>query len=586
MATKRPTLFMAFLPIAILIGLLGLNVYVYKDNSSYGSNQIALLLAAGVAAVIGFRMGISWIKMREGIIKSISSTMTAIIILLLIGALAGTWLLSGIIPAMVYYGLQILNPAIFLFAACVISSVVSLGTGSSWSTIATVGIALLGIGDALGFEEGLIAGAVISGAYFGDKMSPLSDTTNLAPAMAGTDLFTHIRHMAWTTIPAIIITLLIFLIIGFTSDTSASGGEMDKILSMIESKFNVTPFLFIVPAIVIIMIIKKVPPIPSLLTGTLLGGIFGIVFQPNVVMEVGAETSAVLVVDADIPSAEAQWTDNTNGELLAVAVLSDNGFQADMLRPGTYNVNLANNEGLQGTAQIIIPDFDTDIENSESFPVYMHDERIGEMHIRATRSNYLYASYKAFVNAMSVQTSVQTNDATVDRLLSQRGMEGMLNTIWLILCAMIFGGIMEMTGLLSRITEAIIKLAYNTGSLIAATAGTCVFFNVTASDQYLAIVVPGRMFQDTYKKRGLKPENLSRTLEDSGTVTSVLVPWNTCGATQSSVLGVATIAYLPYCFFNLLSPIITIIYGIIGFKVPHFEEENDEDAMKIIQDAH
>jgi NhaC family Na+:H+ antiporter len=588
MAANKPNLFQALLPIAVLIVLLMLNVYVFDDDASYGSNQIALLLAAGVAAVIGFSLGIKWIKMREGVIKAISSTMTSIIILLLIGALAGTWLLSGIIPAMVYYGLQILNPTIFLFATVVICSVVSLGTGSSWSTVATVGIALLGIGEAMGFDEGLIAGAVISGAYFGDKISPLSDTTNLAPAMAGTDLFTHIRHMTWTTVPAIVITLIIFLFIGFNYDPSGSSGEMDQILSLIQEKFNITPFLFLAPVIVVFMIVKKAPPIPSLLTGTLLGGIFAVIFQPDAVMEVGSETRLISEVrlEGDHKDIQYRWTTENGDELPEAVSMSDDGTSLDMAIPGSYTLAISNDYGLNGTAEIIVPEYNTDISAGNEFPVYSGDEKIGTVVINAERSTYAYSAYKAFVNAMSVPISIETGNENVNKLLQQDGMEGMLNTIWLILCAMIFGGIMEMAGLLARISDAIMQLAYNTGSLIAATAGTCMFFNVTASDQYLAIVVPGRMFQDAYRKRGLKPENLSRALEDSGTVTSVLVPWNTCGATQASVLGVATLTYLPFCFFNLLSPVISVLYGIIGFKIPHLTEEEMKANVKASAESH
>lgn len=564
----RPTLFQAILPILILVSLLGLNVYVYGEDSSYGANQIALLLAAGVAAVIGFRLKITWREMRKGIVDSISSTMTAIIILLLIGALAGTWLISGIIPAMVYYGLQILNPTIFLFAACVISAVVSLGTGSSWSTIATIGIAMLGIGQALGISEGIIAGAVISGAYFGDKMSPLSDTTNLAPAMAGTDLFTHIRHMAWTTIPTISITLIIFLIIGFSYNDSVATGEIDTILGEIEQKFNITPLLFLVPVVVIVMIVKKVPPIPALLTGTLLGALFALIFQPNVILEVGSETKVVANVEGVDESAVLTWED-ANGE----PIESDDGYSISGLKPGSYTVSLSNDFGVTGKAEINIPQYGEPINDSEWLPVYQNEERIGKVRLETERSGFAVSAYKGIINAMSVETQLYSGNEQVDKLLKQKGMEGMLNTIWLILCAMIFGGIMETTRLLERITSALIRLVYNTGSLIGTTAFTCLFFNVTASDQYLSIVVPGRMYSKTYRDRRLKPENLSRTLEDSGTVTSVLVPWNTCGATQASVLGVATGTYMWYCFFNLLSPIVTVLYGIIGFKVPKMTEE-------------
>ena len=471
MNDKTIPYFFALLPILVLILLLAYNVFLYGDNSLGGANQLALLFAAATASMVGVKFGSKWSAILKGISKSISSTTPALIILLLIGALAGTWLLSGIVPAMIYYGLQILNPKIFLFATAVITAIVSLATGSSWSTIATIGIALLGIGQALGLPTGLIGGAIISGAYFGDKMSPLSDTTNLAPAMVGTDLFTHIRYMMYTTIPSFAITLIIFLVIGFTYITS---GEQDinELLSAISNSFNVSGWLFLVPILVIALIIKKTPAIPALLIGTLLGGIFAVIFQSEVVMSI------------------------TNADTLNFS-----------------------------------------------------------------------SAYMAVINAMGSDIAINTDNEMINNLLSTRGMAGMLNTIWLIICAMIFGGAMEAAGLLRRVAEPIIRYAESTGSLIATTVGTCVFFNITASDQYLSIVVPGRMFTDTYKEKGLAPENLSRTLEDSGTVTSVLVPWNTCGATQSAVLGVATFAYLPFCFFNLISPLMTIAYGYFGIKI-------------------
>ena len=471
MNDKKIPYFFALLPILVLILLLAYNVFLYGDNSLGGANQLALLFAAATASMVGVKFGSKWSAILKGISKSISSTTPALIILLLIGALAGTWLLSGIVPAMIYYGLQILNPKIFLFATAVITAIVSLATGSSWSTIATIGIALLVIGQALGLPTGLIGGAIISGAYFGDKMSPLSDTTNLAPAMVGTDLFTHIRYMMYTTIPSFAITLIIFLVIGFTYITS---GEQDinELLSAISNSFNVSGWLFLVPILVIVLIIKKTPAIPALLIGTLLGGIFAVIFQSEVVMSI------------------------TNADTLNFS-----------------------------------------------------------------------SAYMAVINAMGSDIAINTDNEMINNLLSTRGMAGMLNTIWLIICAMIFGGAMEAAGLLRRVAEPIIRYAESTGSLIATTVGTCVFFNITASDQYLSIVVPGRMFTDTYKEKGLAPENLSRTLEDSGTVTSVLVPWNTCGATQSAVLGVATFAYLPFCFFNIISPLMTIIFGYFGINI-------------------
>jgi NhaC family Na+:H+ antiporter len=468
--SKQPSLIQALIPVLFLIILLSLNVAIFGDDALSGSNQIVLILSATVAAIVAIVHGVKWTALQDGIVKSISSAMSSILVLLLIGALAGTWLLSGIVPAMIYYGLQILNPTIFLFAAAIVCSVVSIATGSSWTTAATVGIALIGIGKALGISEGLIAGAILSGAYFGDKMSPLSDTTNLAPAMAGTDLFTHIRYMALTTVPSITITLIIFLVIGFTQDVSGQVTSTDIILQAINDRFNINGLLFIVPVAVVVMIVKNVPAIPALLAGTLLGGIFALIFQPHLVTEI-----------AGIGGAKGMY--------------------------------------------------------------------IGVM------------------KALYGDISITTNNDMVNDLLSSGGMAGMLGTIWLILSAMVFGGVMERAGFLKAIASAIIKFVNSTGSLVASTVGSCVFFNVTASDQYLAIVVPGRMYADIYKEKGLAPQNLSRSLEDSGTVTSVLVPWNTCGAYHSSVLGVATIAYAPFCFFNIISPFMSIFYAYAGIKI-------------------
>jgi len=470
MTEKKPTLFQSLIPILFLIGLLIVNVNLYGDGTLGGANQMALLFSAAVASIVAIFIGQRWTDIFEGIVESISSAMSAIIILLLIGALAGTWMISGVVPAMIYYGLEVLNPTIFLVATCLVCIVVSLATGSSWTTVATVGIALMGIGQVLGIQEGMIAGAIISGAYFGDKMSPLSDTTNLAPAMAGTDLITHIKHMAWTTIPSISVTLIIFLVMGFFVSSTTNVEGVEALQSAIASKFNISPWLFLVPVAVIGMILKKVPAVPALMAGSLLGGLFAVLTQQDIVRSLAGDDSFA-------------------------------------------------------------------------------------------------SSYMVVIDAMTTDVSIVTDNELVNDLLSTGGMYGMLNTIWLIICAMIFGGAMEASGMLKRITQSIIHLAKTTGSLIATTAGTCVLFNLTASDQYLAIVVPGRMFASEYKDRDLAPENLSRTLEDTGTVTSALIPWNTCGAYHSGVLGVATGDYFMYAFFNLISPIMTMLFGFMGWKI-------------------
>ncbi|WP_159518946.1 Na+/H+ antiporter NhaC [Sunxiuqinia indica] len=484
---NTPNLAEALLPIICLIILLTLNVFIFEDTLA-GSNQIALLLAATVAGIIVRRNGQKWESTSKQVVKTIGSAMPAMLILLLIGSLAGTWMASGIVPTMIYYGLDLINPKLFLFTAVVVSGLVSVSTGSSWSTIATIGVALLGIGNAIGISNPVVAGAIISGAYFGDKISPLSDTTNLAPAMAGTDLFTHIRYMLWTTVPSMLITLILFLVIGFNYNFSETVSDVEQVKSVIGESFNTTPWLFVVPVILFVIIILKVPPIPSLMIGTLLGGMAAVVFQPVIIQEIAGQ-------------------------------------------------------GIE----------------------------------------YTKASYISFMQSMFGEVSISTSNNSVNRLMHTTGMRGMLDTIWLILSAMVFGGIMEAGGLLSRITRPIMKMARSTGSLVASTAGTCLFFNATASDQYISIVVPGRMYRKAFEDKGLKPEVLSRTLEDAGTVTSVLIPWNTGGATQARVLGVATFDYLPYCFFNIISPFMSILMAYLNIKIRRFDKTSGkpEPSTKI-----
>jgi NhaC family Na+:H+ antiporter len=463
----------ALIPVIALIGMLAYNIYVYGDDALSGSNQFILLMGAAVAAIVGFLNKVTYKRMLSEVAENVKSTTGALLILLMVGALAGTWLISGIIPTMIYYGLQILNPTIFLAACVIICAIISIATGSSWTTSATVGIALVGIGETLGISIGMTAGAVLSGAYFGDKMSPLSDTTNLAPAMAGGELFSHIKYMSLTTIPTIVITLIIFIIIGFSIDTSGSPQISDK-LNAIKGAFNISPWLFVVPVLVIGMIIKKTPPLIALLLGALLGGVAAIIAQPNIVATVaGAETL---------------------------------NFQS---------------------------------------------------------------AYRGIMNALTVDTSVTTTSEELNDLFSAGGMKGMLGTIWLIVCAMVFGGVMDAIGALSRITDALLKRATSIFGLFASTVASCLALNVTASDQYLALVVPGKMFKKAYEDRGLAPENLSRTLEDSGTVTSVLIPWNTCGAYHSKVLfGYAgATAYIPFAFFSIISPFMTLLFAAFKIKI-------------------
>jgi len=473
---KSISLKASLIPVVLLVVLLAYNVFVFGDDALSGSNQFILLIGGAIAAVVGFFHQVSYDKMLAEVAENLKSTTGALLILLMVGALSGTWLVSGIIPAMIYYGLQILNPTIFLAACVIICAIISIATGSSWTTSATVGIALIGIGNALGIPMGMTAGAVLSGAYFGDKMSPLSDTTNLAPAMAGGDLFTHIRYMLLTTVPTLVVTLIVFVVLGLTIDTS---GEADtqSILNSIDATFNISGWLFLVPLGVILMILKKTPPLMALLIGTLLGGVFALIFQPEIIA------------------------------------------------------------GLSGAKEL-------NFENG----------------------------YKGILNAITVSTEIATDNVTLNDLFTSKGMSGMLGTIWLIMCAMVFGGIMDGIGALSKISETLLGMAKTTFGLFASTVASCLALNVTASDQYLAIVIPGKMFAKAYKDKGLAPENLSRTLEDSGTVTSVLIPWNTCGAYHSGVLGVGVADYFVYAIFNWLSPFMTLLFAAFQIKIAQLKE--------------
>jgi NhaC family Na+:H+ antiporter len=473
---KSISLKASLIPVVLLVVLLAYNVFVFGDDALSGSNQFILLIGGAIAAVVGFFHRVSYDKMLAEVAENLKSTTGALLILLMVGALSGTWLVSGIIPAMIYYGLQILNPTIFLAACVIICAIISIATGSSWTTSATVGIALIGIGNALGIPMGMTAGAVLSGAYFGDKMSPLSDTTNLAPAMAGGDLFTHIRYMLLTTVPTLVVTLIVFVVLGLTIDTS---GEADtqSILNSIDATFNISGWLFLVPLGVILMILKKTPPLMALLIGTLLGGVFALIFQPEIIA------------------------------------------------------------GLSGTKEL-------SFENG----------------------------YKGILNAITVSTEIATDNVALNDLFTSKGMSGMLGTIWLIVCAMVFGGIMDGIGALSKISETLLGMAKTTFGLFASTVASCLALNVTASDQYLAIVIPGKMFAKAYKDKGLAPENLSRTLEDSGTVTSVLIPWNTCGAYHSGVLGVSVADYFVYAIFNWLSPFMTLLFAAFQIKIAQLKE--------------
>ena len=457
----------ALIPIAFLIFMLYITISSFGTDALAGGSQISLLATSAVCAVIGIGFfGRKWKDFEKAISHNLGSTSIAIIILLIIGALSGTWMISGVVPTLIYYGVKIIHPDFFLTTTCIICALVSVMTGSSWTTIATIGIALMGIGQAQGFHEGWIAGAIISGAYFGDKMSPLSDTTVLTASTTGTSLFRHIKYMFITTIPTIVITLIIFTIMGL-SHNSANTEHIVDMTQALDSRFNISPWLFLVPIITAVMIAFKVPSLVTLFASTLVGALFAILFQPDILMEISE---------------------------------GDGLFKGSMIS--------------------------------------------------------IYGS-----------TSIHTDNAMLSELISTRGMSGMLNTVWLIICAMCFGASMQASGVIESITNVFIRFMKKRLSVVSSTVASGLFLNITTADQYLSIILTGSMFKKIYEDKGYESCLLSRTCEDAVTVTSPLIPWNTCGMTQATILNVSTITYLPYCFFNLISPIMSIIIASIGYKI-------------------
>lgn len=471
--TAKPSLALALSPVAFLVALLMLNVYSFGDGATGGPNQMALFGAALFAALLGrFVLKMEYEALEKEAIEAITLAMKANLILLVVGALIGLWILSGIVPTLIYYGVLLINPSVFLLVACVSCSVVSLAIGSSWSTMGTIGVALVGVGETLGVPLPMVAGAIVSGAYFGDKLSPLSDTTNLAPAAAGTDLFTHVRHLLYTTMPAYFIALAGFAALGlwFRSDTF-DPAFVREVTTVIDAHFSVGLHTLATPVLVFAMVMMRMPAVPALVIGALIGAVQALLFQRGLIAEL------------------------TGGDM----------------SPG--------------------------------------------------------AVYNLIVTTAHSGMTIDTGHDLTNQLFNKGGMLGMLNTVLLIIMALFFGGMMEATGMLQRLAQAVLGLVRGTASLVAATIATCVLFNITASDQYLSIVVPGRMFRHAYRRMHLLPQNLSRALEDGGTVTSVLVPWNTCGAFAATVLAVPTVSYLPYTFFNLLCPIVAVAMAGAGWGI-------------------
>ena len=466
--SKTPSPIVSFVPIIAMVAMLYVAVSSFGSDALSGPSQVVLLVASALTVAIGMAVyKIEWARFENAIVDNIKGIASATIILLIIGALSGAWMLSGVVPMLIDYGMAVINPRFFLATACIICILVSAMTGSSWTTIATIGIALMGIGQAQGYSDGWIAGAIISGAYFGDKISPLSDTTVLAASVSHTPLFDHIRYMLFTTIPSIVITLIIFVVAGITGDVAESS-QIDRISAVLNARFNITPWLLIVPIVTGVLIARRVPTLITLFASTVMAVIAAVVAQPDILASLG------------------------------------------------------------------------------------HGDR---------------PVFEGAMKMLTTETSISSGNALVDDLISTRGMAGMLNTVWLILCAMCFGGTMTASGMLRSITAMFARMMKSTFSLVSSTVCSGLFLNLTTADQYISIILTGNMFRNIYEREGYESRLLSRTTEDSVTVTSVLVPWNSCGMTQSTVLGVPTLTYLPYCFFNYLSPIMSMIVAAFSYKI-------------------
>ena len=474
----QPTWWVSLIPFVVLVAALSLVIYVFGTDALSGASQVALMFAAGVTVVLAMVLyRIPWKTFEDAILDNITSVGTSIVILLLIGAVAGSWMVSGVVPTMIYYGMKVIFPEIFLFASCVISALIAIMTGSSWTTIATIGVALVGIGTAQGYEPGWIAGAIISGAYFGDKISPLSDTTVLASSSAGTPLFTHIRYMMVTTVPSFAITLIVFLVMSIMHDDTAAVRAAD-FSNDLKQTFNVSPWLFIVPVLTALLIIRKVSAIATLFIASVIAGIAALIFQPHIL-----------------------------------------GSVATGLAPDA-TAGLSFLDGFKG----------------------------------------LFITYYG-------STAIDTGNEALNSLVATRGMTGMLNTVFLIIAASTFGGTLVGSGMLHSLTDALVRFVKRRVSMVAATVGTGIFANMITGDQYLSIILTSSLYKKLYNERGYDSKLLSRSVEDSSTVVSVLIPWNSCGMTQATVLKVPTLEYLPYCFFNIISPLMSIFIAAIGFKI-------------------
>ncbi len=474
----KPSWIVSLIPFVVLVASLSVVIYVFGTDALSGASQVALMFAAGVTVVLAMVLyRIPWKTFEDAILDNITSVGTSIVILLLIGAVAGSWMVSGVVPTMIYYGMKVIFPEIFLFASCAISALIAVMTGSSWTTIATIGVALVGIGTAQGYEPGWIAGAIISGAYFGDKVSPLSDTTVLASSSAGTPLFTHIRFMMVTTVPSFVITLIVFLVASLMHDDNAAMRAAD-FSNNLKDTFNISPWLFIVPVVTALLIVRKVSAIATLFIAAVVAGIAALIFQPHIIGAIASGST---------------------------------------------------------------PDVSTGLTFMDGF-------------------KGLFISYYG-------STAIETGNEALNSLVSTRGMTGMLNTVFLIIAASTFGGTLVGSGMLQSLTDALVRFVKRRVSMVTATVGTGVFANMITGDQYLSILLTSSLYKKLYQERGYESKLLSRSVEDSATVVSVLIPWNSCGMTQATVLKVPTLEYLPYCFFNIISPFMSILIAAIGYKI-------------------
>jgi NhaC family Na+:H+ antiporter len=483
-SSKPPSYLDAAAPILLLIVLVVLAQVLFDGASTGGPFQIALIVCALFAAAIARKNGHDLRDLGKHAVDGISSAMGAIFILLAVGALIGTWSMAGTTATLTYYGVKLINPTWFYLTCVIICGLISLSIGSSWTTVGTIGVALIAIAEVLGLNPAIAAGAIISGSYFGDKMSPLSDTTNLSPAIAGTDLYTHIRTMLWTTVPSLVITLVLFALMGFRNEVDSSAFDPTPALKALESSFNISLWTLLPLFLVLFLAVRRVPAFVAIMAGALMGGVMAVILQPQ----------------------------------LVIAFVNDPSLSPPL------------------------------------------------------------ALLKGVWSAMATGFTALTGYPKIDELVSRGGMASMLFTVWLVLSAMSFGAIMDYTGSLRKLLEPLVRFATTAGRLMIAAGVTAIFLNIFAGDQYMALVLPGTIFREEFKKRHIAPQMLSRQLEDTATITSPLVPWNTCGAYMAATLGVATIAYLPFCFFNLINPVLSFIFDAIGFQIKMLADEKAPEA--------